>query len=163
MLAAVNADWATEEAVPASTLSYDIAAAAQRQAVFFYQVSLPHYQDPQFLKTALERCAATLLSILLSFHVNFCLELGVCCAHREEWLDTHQDQGLSYSKGIYKWSHPPFGGGSHLAKMETAEVCVCLRGALCCGSVHSLLHRTTCCTVPRWHCTRFCAALAAAQ
>ena len=27
---------------------------------------------------------------------------------------------------------------------------------------HSLLHRTTCCTVPRRDCTRFCAALAAA-
>ena len=66
-LAAVNADWATEAAVPASALSYDIAAAAQRQAAFFYQVSLPHYQDTQFLKTALERYAATRLSVLLSF------------------------------------------------------------------------------------------------
>ena len=63
-LAAVNADWATEAAVPASALSYDIAAAAQRQAAFFYQVSLPHYQDTDFLKTALERCAATLTSFV---------------------------------------------------------------------------------------------------
>ena len=73
--------------------------------------------------------------------------------------------------GTYKWSHPPFGGGSHLAhmvRMEISEVCVCLRGALCCGSaalfaaphyvlhctvagLHSLLRRTRCCTVARKH------------
>jgi hypothetical protein len=33
----------------ASTISYDIKAAALRQGVFYYQVSLDHYRDPEFL------------------------------------------------------------------------------------------------------------------
>ena len=36
-------------------LSYDIAEAAQRQKLFFYQVSLPHYNDNNFLWEGLER------------------------------------------------------------------------------------------------------------
>ena len=36
-------------------LQYDLEAAAERQKVFFYQVSLPHYQDEKFLLTALKR------------------------------------------------------------------------------------------------------------
>lgn len=36
-------------------LSYDILAAAGRQKVFYYQVSLPHYIDKKFLDRALQR------------------------------------------------------------------------------------------------------------
>ncbi len=36
-------------------VSYNLLEATQRQHSFFYQVSLPHYQDERFLKTAIER------------------------------------------------------------------------------------------------------------
>ena len=38
-------------------VSYDVVAAALRQRVFFYQVSLPHYQDKQFRMSGIDRCA----------------------------------------------------------------------------------------------------------
>ncbi|XP_046563454.1 glycine-rich domain-containing protein 1-like [Haliotis rubra] len=38
-----------------SQFTYDIAAAALRQTVFYYQVSLPHYQDEKFLKSCVMR------------------------------------------------------------------------------------------------------------
>ena len=38
-----------------SKIEYDITAACSRQRVFYYQVSLPHYEDKKFLKKALER------------------------------------------------------------------------------------------------------------
>ena len=38
-----------------SRLQYDIAAACSRQRAFYYQVSLPHYEDKKFLTRALER------------------------------------------------------------------------------------------------------------
>nr|KAG5687840.1 hypothetical protein BaRGS_016948 [Batillaria attramentaria] len=40
---------------PPSRLSYDIPAASDRQAVFNYQVSLPHFRDSRFLKAAVQR------------------------------------------------------------------------------------------------------------
>jgi hypothetical protein len=43
------------EYIPASKLTYDIAAAASRQSVFYYQVSLPHYRDPVFIDAAVRR------------------------------------------------------------------------------------------------------------
>ncbi|KAK3088698.1 hypothetical protein FSP39_022527 [Pinctada imbricata] len=36
----------------ASQVSYDILSSSERQAVFYYQVSLPHYKDKRFLKEA---------------------------------------------------------------------------------------------------------------
>lgn len=42
--------------LPPSQLSYDVAAAAARQSDFYYQVSLPHYQDETFLRAAVARC-----------------------------------------------------------------------------------------------------------
>ena len=36
-------------------LQYDLEAAAERQKVFYYQVSLPHYRDEKFLLMALKR------------------------------------------------------------------------------------------------------------
>jgi len=38
-----------------SRIEYDIAAACERQRVFYYQVSLPHYGDTKFLNRALVR------------------------------------------------------------------------------------------------------------
>ena len=38
-----------------SRIEYDIAAACARQRVFYYQVSLPHYEDKKFLTKAMER------------------------------------------------------------------------------------------------------------
>ena len=38
-----------------SRIQYDIAAACSRQRGFYYQVSLPHYEDGKFLTRALER------------------------------------------------------------------------------------------------------------
>ena len=38
-----------------SQIRYDIAAACGRQRVFYYQVSLPHYEDKKFLTRGLER------------------------------------------------------------------------------------------------------------
>ena len=38
-----------------SRIEYDITAACDRQRVFYYQVSLPHYEDKKFLTKALER------------------------------------------------------------------------------------------------------------
>lgn len=38
-----------------SRLEYDIAAACTRQRVFYYQVSLPHFEDKKFLTKAVER------------------------------------------------------------------------------------------------------------
>ena len=44
-----------ESVLPPSDFSYDIVAASERQKVFFYQVSLPHYRDEEFLKSAIHR------------------------------------------------------------------------------------------------------------
>ena len=52
----LHADGAAPQ-VPPSAFAYDIVAASQRQQVFFYQVSLPHFQDPTFLKAAISRYA----------------------------------------------------------------------------------------------------------
>lgn len=38
-----------------SKISYDIISAAQRQSVFYYQVSLPHYRDKKYLDNSLLR------------------------------------------------------------------------------------------------------------
>ena len=51
----------SEDFLPPSDFSYDIVAASERQKVFFYQVSLPHYRDPEFLKSAIHRYQQYLL------------------------------------------------------------------------------------------------------
>jgi hypothetical protein len=48
----VSQDAALEH-VPPTKLAYDIAAAAMRQTVFYYQVSFPHYRDPKFISAAI--------------------------------------------------------------------------------------------------------------
>ena len=42
--------------LPASSLSYNLEDAAQRQRGFYYQVSLPHYRDAKFIESAINRC-----------------------------------------------------------------------------------------------------------
>ena len=44
-----------------SRIQYDIKSACQRQRVFYYQVSLPHYGDKTFLREALKRYKHLLL------------------------------------------------------------------------------------------------------
>jgi hypothetical protein len=39
-------------------VTFNLAAAVDRQKVFYYQVSLPHYRDPHFLETSVERHAS---------------------------------------------------------------------------------------------------------
>ena len=54
-LHAVHSDWqARVEAAMRGT--YDIAAAAARQAAFHYQVSLPHFSQPEFVQRSVARC-----------------------------------------------------------------------------------------------------------
>lgn len=40
-------------------VSYDVVAAAQRQRIFFYQVSLPHYRNQEFRQMAVDRYATS--------------------------------------------------------------------------------------------------------
>lgn len=35
--------------------SYDLVGAVQRQGEFFYNISLPHYEDPTFIQNAIDR------------------------------------------------------------------------------------------------------------
>lgn len=54
-LRAVHADW-KERAAAAAAGMYDVAAAAARQAVFHYQVSLPHFSHADFAQRGIARC-----------------------------------------------------------------------------------------------------------
>ena len=48
-----------------SSFTYDIVKASGRQKVFYYQVSLPHFQDRAFLKSAIKRyCMFLQLKVL---------------------------------------------------------------------------------------------------
>ena len=38
-----------------SKIKYDIKSAAMRQGAFYYQVSLPHYRDPDFMRDGIVR------------------------------------------------------------------------------------------------------------
>lgn len=54
-LAAVTPAWGTAPPPLRLKRAYDVAAAAQRQVVFHYQLALPHYRERAFLETAVER------------------------------------------------------------------------------------------------------------
>lgn len=58
-------------ALPTSCLTYDLEAAVQRQKSFYYQVSLPHYRDAQFIENAIDRCS------LYTHRAGAC----ACCTH----------------------------------------------------------------------------------
>ncbi len=50
-----NADYKAAEVKYTPQSAYNLYEAAQRQAKFYYNISLPHYGNTEFLKTALER------------------------------------------------------------------------------------------------------------
>ena len=76
-----------------SSFDYDIAEAVQRQRLFFYQVSLPHYRSLEFLNSSLARYKMYLY--LKSLHPDIflvpCYDMDVC------W-HTHQIRPFLYQK-----------------------------------------------------------------
>ncbi|XP_045164314.2 uncharacterized protein LOC123528567 [Mercenaria mercenaria] len=74
-----------------SKISYDIIAAAERQRIFYYQVSLPHYQDRRFLERALERYKKFLL-----LKRQYAEEFLVPCYDIDLIWHTHQLNPLIY-------------------------------------------------------------------
>ena len=76
-----------------SAFEYDIPEAVQRQKLFYYQVSLPHYQDQSFLTTSLSRYKMYLFlkSKYSSEFLCPCYDMDVC------W-HTHQIQPELYQK-----------------------------------------------------------------
>ena len=55
-----------------SQFDYDIISAVQRQRLFFYQVSLPHYKDLTFLQEGLQRYKMYLfLKSVYFFRINY--------------------------------------------------------------------------------------------
>ena len=85
------------EIFPPSDFSYDIVAAAERQKVFFYQVSLPHYRDEDFLKSAIRRYHKYLL--LQQQNPN---EFLVPCYDMDIVWHTHQIDHLAYVEDTLK-------------------------------------------------------------
>uniref|UniRef100_A0A914YAQ1 Uncharacterized protein n=1 Tax=Panagrolaimus superbus TaxID=310955 RepID=A0A914YAQ1_9BILA len=72
---------------------YDIAAAVQRQRNFNYQVSLPHFTAPKFLKDAIDRYV-NFLMLKQTYHDQFltpCYDFDLC------W-HTHQVHPLAYER-----------------------------------------------------------------
>lgn len=45
----------TSTGEPQTAINYDLETAILRQKMFYYQVSLPHYRDPGFLREAVTR------------------------------------------------------------------------------------------------------------
>lgn len=76
-----------------SKLSYDLAEAISRQRWFCYQVSLPHYREPQFLKAALVRYKKYLF---LKRHNPS--EFLVPCYDMDLIWHSHQLHPLAYEK-----------------------------------------------------------------
>lgn len=76
-----------------SKLSYDVIAAAIRQAVFNYQVSLPHFFDKQFLRQAVKRYKKMLYLKIQHPGVFF-----VPCYDNDLIWHSHQLHPLIYKK-----------------------------------------------------------------
>ena len=77
--------------------SYDIFSAIGRQRVFYYQVSLPHYHDKLFLKSAMKRYQ----KLLFLKHQNPS-EFLVPCYDIDLIWHSHQLHPLSYKKDTTK-------------------------------------------------------------
>ena len=77
--------------------SYDIFSAISRQRVFFYQVSLPHYHDKLFLKSALKRYQ----KLLFLKHQNP-TEFLVPCYDIDLIWHSHQLHPVAYKKDTSK-------------------------------------------------------------
>ena len=76
-----------------SIFDYDIAEAVQRQRLFFYQVSLPHYRSKEFLRVSLDRYKMYLY--LKSLHPD---EFLVPCYDMDVCWHTHQIQPNLYQE-----------------------------------------------------------------
>ena len=80
-----------------SSFDYDIAAGVQRQKVFFYQVSLPHYRSTSFLKTSVQR-----YKMYLHLKSLYPDEFLVPCYDMDLCWHTHQIQPILYRKETKK-------------------------------------------------------------
>ncbi|XP_060576085.1 uncharacterized protein LOC132733458 [Ruditapes philippinarum] len=80
-----------------SKITYDIVAAAQRQTVFYYQVSLPHYRDKKFLQNSLQRYER-----FLYLKTQLPKAFMVPCYDIDLMWHTHQLNPLSYKKDMVK-------------------------------------------------------------
>ena len=78
-----------------SVFDYDIAEAVQRQKVFYYQVSLPHYRHSDFLAGAIRRYKMFLYlkSLYSDEFLVPCYDMDIC------W-HTHQIQVIPDSKNF---------------------------------------------------------------
>lgn len=72
-------------------LSYDLVSAAGRQKMFYYQVSLPHYQDIKFLEKGLQRYKKFLFLKSRNSHVFL-----VPCYDIDLMWHTHMNFSASY-------------------------------------------------------------------
>lgn len=76
-----------------SRIKYDIASAASRQRVFYYQVSLDHYRDPAFLADALVR-----YKMYLCLKKRHPKEFLVPCYDMDLIWHSHQVHPLEYNR-----------------------------------------------------------------
>ena len=88
-----NAQLSATTAAYKQKSSYDIAAAVQRQRNFNYQVSLPHFTSPKFLKDAIDRY----INFLLLKQTYFDQFLTPCYDFDLVW-HTHQVHPLAYER-----------------------------------------------------------------
>lgn len=77
----------------ATRLTYDIRGAMGRQRSFYYNVSLPHYQDDQFLQTSLLRYKK-----FLRLHQLCPQEFLVPCYDIDLMWHTHQLEPVTYER-----------------------------------------------------------------
>ena len=74
-----------------SQFEYDIASAVQRQKVFFYQISLPHYADKIFLEESIQR-----YEMYLKLKSIYPKEFLVPCYDIDIVWHTHQAKPVDY-------------------------------------------------------------------
>ena len=74
-----------------SQFEYDIASAVQRQKVFFYQVSLPHYENKTFLEESIKR-----YEMYLKLKSIYPKEFLVPCYDMDIVWHTHQSKPVDY-------------------------------------------------------------------
>ncbi len=74
-----HADYTKAELKYTPQSTYNLYEATQRQAKFYYNVSLPHYENDKFLKTALERYRKFLYLRYVSKQLYFInVKPGIC-------------------------------------------------------------------------------------
>ena len=83
----------TEQKHHQSQFEYDILSAVQRQKLFFYQVSLPHYRESAFLNQALVR-----YKMYLYLKNLYPQEFLVPCYDMDIIWHTHQVKPIEYEK-----------------------------------------------------------------